>query len=43
MKNKIFYNITICCWGKTFSFTPDEAMVEDLAEASVTENNLFCC
>ena len=27
--------------GKTFSFTPDEAKVEDLAKASVTENNLF--
>ena len=42
MKNKIFHNITICCWEKTFSFTLDEAKVEDLAKASVAENNLLC-
>ena len=42
MKNKIYHNITICFWEKTFSFTPDEAKVEDLAKASVVENNLFC-
>ena len=35
MKNKIFQNITICCVEKTFSFTPDEARVEDLVKASV--------
>ena len=28
--------------GKTLSFTPDEANVEDLAKASVLTNNLFC-
>ena len=41
MKNEIIFNITICCWEKTFSFTPVEAKVEDLAKASVAENN-FC-
>ena len=28
--------------GKAFSFTPDEASVEDLVKASVLTNNLLC-
>ena len=40
MKNKIFHNITICCWKKHFH-SLDEAKEEKLAKASVAENNLF--
>ena len=32
MKNKIFHNNTIMLLGKTFSFTPDEANVDDLSK-----------
>ena len=42
LRMRIFHKIAICCLGKTFSSTPDGAKVEDLAKASVTENNLFC-
>ena len=33
IKNKIFHNNTIMLLGKTFSFTHDEANVDDLAKA----------
>ena len=33
IKNKKFHNNTIMLLGKTFSLTPDEANVDDLANA----------
>ena len=33
IKNKIFHNNAIILLGKAFSFTPDEANVDDLIKA----------